>query len=239
MIASGAETKRVEDTMRRILSVDTENIGESFVIATGVFAGLHGKITDTGSKFRRIEKRSIHLERIALVNSMSRNFVEGRLSLEEALKETERIRSVNTYSNLLVILGYSFVSAFFSLMFQGSAKDAIACCIVGFLLGLAVYGMEKIHISSFLISYLGSSIITIATLFLYHNSIGTNFDTIVIGCLMPLVPGVALTNSIRDILEGDFLSGTSRIIEAMITAVAIAGGVGIILQFYNIFFGAI
>ena len=41
---------------------------------------------------------------------------------------------------------------------------------------------------------------------------------------MLLIPGIAITNSIRDMLIGDTLSGTMRFIESLIWAVAIAGG---------------
>ena len=49
---------------------------------------------------------------------------------------------------------------------------------------------------------------------------------------MPLVPGVALTNAIRDILQGDYISSCARIIEAFMIAASVAIGVGA-----GIFFG--
>lgn len=54
-------------------------------------------------------------------------------------------------------------------------------------------------------------------------------DIVVVGGVMPLVPGVAITNAIRDVIAGDLLSGLSRGLEAALTAVAVSMGVVIIL----------
>ena len=52
-----------------------------------------------------------------------------------------------------------------------------------------------------------------------------NLDTVVIGSIMPLVPGVAITNAVRDTLQGDYISGCARILEAFLKAIALGVGV--------------
>ena len=47
----------------------------------------------------------------------------------------------------------------------------------------------------------------------------------IIGALMVLTPGVALTMGVRDILNGDYLSGSIRLLDALLIAGSIAGGV--------------
>ena len=44
---------------------------------------------------------------------------------------------------------------------------------------------------------------------------------------MPLVPGVAITNAVYDTLHGDYIPGAARMLEAFVTAAAIAIGVGL------------
>ena len=53
---------------------------------------------------------------------------------------------------------------------------------------------------------------------------------VIIGNMMPLVPGVAFTNGLRDLINGDLVSGIARVVEAILIAFAIALGVGIALQ---------
>ena len=52
----------------------------------------------------------------------------------------------------------------------------------------------------------------------------SNADKVIIGVLMNLVPGIALTNCIRDILAGDLMSGVAKIAEVFLIAVFIALG---------------
>ena len=52
-----------------------------------------------------------------------------------------------------------------------------------------------------------------------------NANAAIIGALMVLTPGVALTMGVRDILNGDYLSGSIRLLDALLIAGSIAGGV--------------
>ena len=98
------------------------------------------------------------------------------------------------------------------------------------LLRLLVMPMEKLHTNSFFISLVGSGLgaaLAIAAVFL---GAGQNLDKIIIGFLMNLVPGMALTNAIRDIIAGDLVAGVTRLTEALLTAVAMALGAGLALS---------
>lgn len=59
--------------------------------------------------------------------------------------------------------------------------------------------------------------------------IATNQDIITIASVMPLVPGILITNAIRDLLAGELLAGMSRGVEVALTAFAIGAGVAIVL----------
>ena len=52
---------------------------------------------------------------------------------------------------------------------------------------------------------------------------------------MNLVPGVAITNSVRDIIAGDFIAGQTKMTEALLTATSIAVGTGIALSISTYF----
>jgi uncharacterized membrane protein YjjP (DUF1212 family) len=55
---------------------------------------------------------------------------------------------------------------------------------------------------------------------------------------MIFLPGVALTNAVRDTLAGDMVSGTSKGIEAVVIAVSITSGVGVALKLWTFLGGA-
>ena len=58
----------------------------------------------------------------------------------------------------------------------------------------------------------------------------TDVDILIISSIMLLVPGLAITNAIRDTVSGDYLSGVARATEAFLVAIAIAAGIGVVLS---------
>lgn len=61
---------------------------------------------------------------------------------------------------------------------------------------------------------------------LYMLGLGDHLNFMIIGSMMPLVPGVAFTVAIRDAADGDYISGTVRMIDALLVFICIAIGVG-------------
>lgn len=232
MLENGAETYRVEDTMSRILT--HYNIGQSevFVTTTGLFASI-----GTDTMVMRITIRTINLNKIAMVNELSRSIVAGKYTCEEAHAILKQINVVLPYP-LHIKAFMSGLSCFsFAYIFGGSAKDCINGFITGVLLNIILYFLEKNRVSTFLSRIIGGVTVALCSLIFFNIGIGNDIDKIIIGALMPLVPGVGLTNAIRDILEGDFLSGSGRIFDAIIIASAVATGVGIVLKLWLQVFG--
>ena len=114
------------------------------------------------------------------------------------------------------------------MMFGGSFLDVAATAVVGVLLAAIITLGEKVKMNVIIIDILSS--IGIAILAIAMKTYGMkeiNMDTVIISAIMPLVPGVAITNAIRDTLQGDYLSGAARVLEAFLKAASIALGVGI------------
>ena len=56
------------------------------------------------------------------------------------------------------------------------------------------------------------------------------YESVVLGSVLPLFPGVAMVNAIRDAINGDLISGVSRAAEAIMIAVGLGiGAAGIYL----------
>ena len=63
-----------------------------------------------------------------------------------------------------------------------------------------------------------------------HIGIGDHQDKIMIGGIMLLIPGIAMTNSIRDMLTGDIVTGMLRLVDSILRAAAIACGFALSLM---------
>lgn len=234
MLENGAETNRIEDTMMRILSHLKVKEPHVFVTTTGLFVS-----SETETSIYRVTKRGIHLTKIAMVNDMSRKLVNDEITYEDGIKLLAEIDKIKPYNNFIRVIVTSLSCLCFTYLFGGRGSDLLASLLTGFILSFVLIFLNKKNTSAFLTSLTGGGVVGISTLLILNLGIGLNMDKIIIGAIMPLVPGVGITNSIRDVLEGDFMSGSGRILEAFLVASAIAVGVGCILKVWFSFFGGV
>lgn len=231
MIRSGAETHRVEDTLQRILSTSNFAHAESFVFTTGLIVTLSDPASETLSITQRISGTSLNLGRVTEVNSVSRDFCDGKITLDEAMERLRAIKNKRQYSNFLTMIGIVLASSGFSIVFGGSFLDALGAVFCGLLLSFVLLVLAPRIRKTFIVSMISAAVITIgATAFSYFagewTGIAFHSQYMIVGSMMPLVPGLALTNAIRDTLQGDYISAGSRTIEALMIATSVALGVG-------------
>ena len=226
LLASGAETARVEDTMLRLMEKSGLRDCEAFCTTTGVFASAEDAKGRPVTVIRRFDLRENNFEKIARINELSRRFVEGKINITQALKNLEYINALRPYPLIVRLLGAAVASACFAYMVGGNIYHALGAFLSAFLMQIPVKLLERHGVVIFLRNILGGAFGAIFALIFVHLGLADSIEYIIIGAIMPLLPGVALTNAIRDILDGNMLAGSARIMEAILTAVAIAAGVG-------------
>ncbi len=232
LIENGAEVYRVEDTLERICnSWDGLDAVEVFAMTTSVFITIKFK----GYPYTEIIRErnpSIRLHKIELINQFSREFCSTNMSLDEGEEEIRKINESKLTPLFIRSIGAGITSAFFSIMFGGEYLDFLSSLLIGFLVFWLLNVPKNFFIPVFIVDLLSGLLSSaLATIFI-SMGFGSNLDMIIIGSLMPYVPGVSITNAIRDILAGDYVSGVMTTAKAIFTAIAIALGVGIVLAIY-------
>ncbi|KNF08709.1 hypothetical protein CLPU_5c00160 [Gottschalkia purinilytica] len=234
MLENGAETYRVEDTIIRICNaIDIIDYVDVFVIPTGIFLTI-GYDNEIMTYIQRTKTKRIDLNKITLVNEFSREFVSSKMTVSEGVERLVSIRNLKPYSDFTKsVLGGGLIGGFSALLFKGSFSDFLAAFLVSVLVvkSREVVG-RKVNIISYVKDFMGSLVSGALAILFVKIGIGNSIDNIIIGSIMPLVPGFAITNATRDSISGDFLAGVSRGLEAILCALSIALGVGIILYFY-------
>ena len=234
MLRSGAETHRVEDTMTRILATAGFSVYSAFVLPTGVMLTLSEPKVCSISITKRTLDGGKNMSRVCEANEISRDFCSARIDLDEAEKRLAVILKEVLYPMWLKIIGTMFACAGMAVAFGGGMLDFGAGLVCGFFLALVNYFLRSLIGKDIIADTLCALTVTIAAIAIafifqsYLPRIGTLLTSAVIsGCIMPLVPGVAITHAIRDMLCGDYLSAASRAIEASLAAASIAIGVGV------------
>lgn len=227
MLTSGAETYRTEDTMKRILKTSGLQQVESYVTVTGIMATMNDETLEQPiTAIYRVNERGTCLYRVMRVNAVSREYCSGTLSLSEAYQKLldmqKKQYSVFQYNLAIICITFGF--AMFS---KGSLIDVLAAAVTGGVLSAMITLCKRMKINAVIYDMITSMSISLSACFLLNNVWPSmNMDIVIISSMMPLVPGVAITNAIRDTLQGDYVSGGARMLEAFLKAAAIALGMG-------------
>lgn len=227
MAQNGAETYRIEDTMRRILVLSELKTAEVFVTMTGFFATLDHPTMDSMTVIRRVSTRGLNLSKIHEVNIISRQLCSGAISLEEALKKLKTIKRQEEKAEAK-FLPMIAITAGFTLMLGGGFWDVLVAGAAGVFSAILIKLCKKKKVHMFLSNSICGLVIAIVAFSCQTLGFAElNLDLVIIGAIMPFVPGVAITNAVFDTLHGDYLSGIGRAVEAFVIAVSIASGIGL------------
>lgn len=230
LLENGAEISRVQETMERVAKAFQAEEFNVYVLTNAIFANGRENGVEKRTELKHVPSTSIHFGRICAVNQLSREIAEGKHTVEEAFARLEQIRNI-PYSPLpLAIFACAVGSAAFSYLFGGSGWDALTAFLCGLVLEPFLFWTGKRKLSKFLTNLSASALVTFCGAVLLLLGLGQNLDKIIIGSIIRLVPGVALTTSIRDFFNGDYLSGAIRMIDAFLVGGCIAVGVGVVVR---------
>jgi uncharacterized membrane protein YjjP (DUF1212 family) len=228
LLSNGAEIFRVEDTMFRIAKAYGIKDMESFVIANGIFVTAEGEEGMLKFKIKYIPTGATNLEKIELVNHISREIEYKRCGVDEAYEKLQDIMNKKTYSAKTIIAAYGFGSSSFCYFLGGNVKDSAVAFFLGIILGVVMEVSANLNMTKMLRNILGSAVMTILAISAYRLGLGSHIDKMIIGSIIPLVPGVAFTNAVRDFMENDYISGMVRLLDAILIAFSMAIGVGVV-----------
>ena len=229
LLTNGGEVFRVEDTLSRLCTAyGFQNINVFSITSSIVLTAecSNGKIL---TQTRRIVTRGTNLQCVAQVNALSRQLCTKPVPVAEFKKKIEDIRTEKTYSKPIIAMSYALISCVFAIFFGGSWLDGLAAAISGLVIFFAQQMIGRLHMNNLLENLLVSAFTALAVVVLVKLGIGHSPAKITIGNIMVLIPGIAFTTSLRDMINGDTISGLIGISEAAIKAIAIAIGFALVL----------
>ncbi len=229
LLSSGAEIVRVEDTLTRICTAYGFAKINVFSITSSIVLTVQCPDDRVITQTRRIPVRDTNLEKVAQVNALSRQICRTPVTIEELQERISGLHTVKTYSMPVRCLCYAIISASFSVFFGGTPWDGFAAALSGLLVFGIQFFIQKLRMNGILQSLLVSAFTALVVVMMVRVGIGHTPERITIGNIMLLIPGVAFTTSLRDIINGDTIAGLVGLSEAVIKAIAIAIGFAAVL----------
>ena len=226
LMYSGAEIYRVEESARRLLHAYGLENPEVFAIPNCLIVSVATPEGHPVTRMRRVPSHGTDIELLERCNSLCRRLCAEAPPLDTAQAAIDALpEAIPRHSIRMMLLGYGVAPAFFAPLFGGGLPDTACSFFCGLAVGLCLLcGGKFIGANSFFRTAVCSAVAAFLSLTLVEAGLGTSVDVVTISTLMVLVPGVALTNAMREIMAGDTFSALSRTADAILTGTAIALG---------------
>ena len=232
MLRNGGEIYRIEDTVIHILKAYNVESFDVYVLSNGIFASANEDKDDACSMIRHVPLGEVNLAKVSYLNQLARDLCSHNCTIEEAWDRVKTAKNLPKYKNKIQIFFCGLGSACYTFLFGGAILDFGFAFLIGMLEQVFLHYMAKHKVSRFLRNVFTSMFVATLSIFVVHTGVPVLQDKIIIGTIMPLVPGITFTTSIRDFHNGDYLSGTIHLIDALLTALCIAVGICLPMAIY-------
>lgn len=224
MLLCGAEVSRVEDCIRRMGSAYGSMRTDPFIITSSMEVTLIDSSGVSHTQTRRISAIDNDIEKLHRLNALVRKICETAPSCEEINAELSSIIKTQKYPFPVQILSYAAISGGFTVFFGGGILECLLAVGISVILTFVARLSEKGNLNRIFSKFFCSFVAALIALALVRFGVVSKADNIIIGNIMLLIPGVGITTALRDLFVGDSISGVLRTIEAVLFALAIAGG---------------
>ena len=224
MVTYGAEIYRVEDTLRRMGKALGAVRMEVFVITSSMIVTMEDETGREWTQTRRIRKpASIDFTKIEAFNQLSRRCCREKMDLADLKEELIRIEEERT-PIAVEYLGSIIGAGAFCMFFGGTLADGLTTALVAlFICSMQIHVID-ICPNRVVFNFVTALLSGMAICVICRLVPGLHLDKIMIGDIMLLIPGVAITNACRDVLAGDTMAGILRLTESVLWAAALAFG---------------
>ena len=235
LLSNGAEIFRVEETIGHICKHFEIEEMDAFVLSNCIFLTAHDKGKEIFAKVKHVPLAGTNLEIVTEVNNLSREISAGLVSVDEAFARLHEIEQLPPKKDIELVLGAGIGSGVFCYLMGGNIYESLFTILIGALLYVIILFAGRHQISKIVINLVGGAFITVMALIVSHIPFpfDVTLDQMIIGCILPMIPGVAFVNAIRDIADSDFISGLVKLLDALLVFVYIAIGVGFVLSIYG------
>ena len=230
MLTNGAETSRVEDSVLRVCK--SRGFKHVNVFTTPTCVIISDEKFDGLTFMKTISKRTINLTKIDRLNDISRQFVQNEdIDPLKAISMLQEVDAVKDYDQFVYFAGTAMASASFAYLIGGTGILDFILTLVIASIGVIIYNKTiKLNQIPFFATLISSFFIAVFGNLLVKYNILASSKSLIVGSIMPLLPGVSFIKGLRDLISGNLIAGTSRIIDSCSIAAAIAVGVGVVLD---------
>jgi uncharacterized membrane protein YjjP (DUF1212 family) len=223
---SGYPSHRIEN----VLQATSASLGvpaQFFSTPTSVFAAF-GKENDQRTHLLRVEPSGVQLERLDLLLELSASVRTGTRTPEEGVAAVEAIMTASPRWGGPLWLGAAAVSSACAARFLGGGSiEVLGAFLIGLVVAVLAAASEGrpalARVLAPLAGFLGAAVAGGLAVSVGHASV----PILLVGGLIALVPGFMLTVGTSELAAGHLVSGTARLMGAVIQLLSMVIGVAV------------
>lgn len=237
ILENGGETYRAEETISRICFAYNVKGAETFTIPSLIMISATSDYGQSFSVIKQVKTRGIDLEKISRINDLSRSINRLGYSLEKIENQLREIDAIKPYKLHYTLIFGALAAGCFTIVFGGDVRDALVAAFAGFFIKFVSHYLDQAKANEFFVNIFVGFAGTLICHIFYNLNMASNLKLATIGSLTLLVPGLAITNAVRDTISGDLISGMMRAMEAFLIAISVAIGSGVVFKLWSSIFG--
>ena len=232
MLRNGSETFRVQYIIKKMLSNLEIRSNDVIVIGTAIIVSIEKNDGMPITLSKSIDRRKNNLQKLSLVTNVADDYIKNKISLIDTMEKLEAIDVIQIYPFWLRVIGISLGTFSFTLGFGGSLTGAISIFLITLFPAYFIQLFFKNNVPYFISNILAGAVISIFSLIAFNINPLLQYDKMIASAIIILTPGIAAITAIRDVVNGDFITGASRGMEAILSAAGLSIGVGLIFALY-------
>jgi uncharacterized membrane protein YjjP (DUF1212 family) len=175
----------------------------------------------------RVQPGEIDLGSLSRTDELVNRLLSGELTLTEADVEITRIDSLpNFYHPLLELFAFGLSTGSFAIVMGSSFHDAVAAGVIGlFMYSVALWALKSKRVALMLEPLVAMVAGVLACAISSFVDPAINIRLVVLSSIIIFIPGLALTIGLAELSSRNLVSGTARVMDAL-------------MQLFKLYFGA-
>lgn len=228
LIESGSELKRAEDTMNRLIQ-NSPFLSSAEKKKTYVYVTINSIFLRQGQRnvdFVTILSHDFNLNKVVQLNQLSRDYSATKISIQQLYQRAESVLN-HEEPKPFNWLAYSLLSASVTLILNGSPLECVLAALIGLVTSQS-YPFLLQHLSNRFIPEFLAAFLSGLIACLFSRLFGLDSTLLYTAAIIPLVPGIRLTNGVHDTFDDYFISGPVMILESFTTLISISLGITLV-----------
>ncbi len=181
---------------------------------------------DTISRSRNVKYRNLDYTKLSETSELIAELIESPMDVAVARKRLATIVSSKPLVSVLVRrIGWSLVGAGAALLIGGGLTVLIAAFIATFFVDLITSALARRKVPVFYQTVVGGAIGPVVAAIVHLIDPVANPSLVVVATIIMLLAGVTVFGAVHDTLSGFYITGTARLVEAVLITGGLVTGI--------------